>query len=349
MPGTLLSIATCILAIALIGVPFGPHFYVLIAVLVLFFAAAIARSNAAWFFAAGMFTVFVGIARAPFAPGRKFMNVLKKAGRDGDETAQSSFDFYSNLADSAFVLELALIALILVGIIIGARRATGGAHQFIFDASEGLGQFTMRIGRMASILFIPMMVFIFYDVVQRKYVELDSGFADSALFRTLTSTKLQETQWHLHAILFLLCFGFAYLKDAHVRIELVRDLLLPRTRVWIELIGCTIFLMPYCFLVYAYGFDFARKSFEINEVSAALTGLPYRWIIKSFLPIGFTVLGMAALSVWLKCFVYLFGPPDLREQSAYYGGTHHADIPDDAREAGPAISGNPGNTPETVK
>lgn len=327
--GTLFSIVGILLSVFLISVPFGAHLWILAGLVVLLWLAAVTRPRPGIFMVAGMLTVFVGIAIAPFAASRKFLNGLKKAARDGDEAAQASLDFYGALADYSVILELTLVLVILSAIVVAARRAHRGAHNFLFDASEALSAFTIRAGRIAAILFLPMMLLIFYDVSQRKYLEFDSGFADSILFKTFTSTKLQEMQWHLHAVLFLMCFGFAYLKDAHVRIELVRDKLRPRTRVWIELLGCTLFLMPYCFLVYAYGYEFARKSFLINEVSAALTGLPFRFIIKAFLPIGFTVLGLAALSVWLKCFVYLFGPPDLHNKSAYYAGTHHADMPQD--------------------
>lgn len=328
--GTLFSVAAIALSIFLITVPFGAHFYLLGGLVVVLWIAALTRPNPTLFMAGGMLTVFVGLALQPFAAPRKFLNALKKSAREEEPGAQSALDFYTALSDYALWLEIALIAVIILAVVVATRRAQRGAHAFLFDASEGLGAFTVQAGKIASVLFIPMMLLIFYDVTQRKYLEFDPGFADTVLFKTLTSTKLQEMQWHLHAVLFLMCFGFAYLKDAHVRIELVRDRMQPRTRVWIELLGCSVFLLPYCFLVYAYGYEFARKSFEINEVSSALTGLPYRFIIKSFLPIGFTVLGVAGLSVWLKCFVYLFGPPDLKDKSAYYAGTHHADIPEDA-------------------
>lgn len=334
--GTILSIVTAALAVVLIAVPFGTHFYVLAGLIVLLWAAALTRPNPTWFMAAGLLTAFVGLAIAPFVPPRTFLRELRNAAKDGDGEAESLVGFYEAMNDWSTLLEIGLVLVILAALVVGARRAMDGAHQFLFDASEGLGAFAVKCGRLASWLFIPMMIIIAYDVTQRKYLEFSPGFADSALFKTLTSTKLQEMEWHLHAILFLMCLGFAYVKDAHVRIELVRDRMQPRTRVWIELLGATLFLAPYCFLIYAYGYDFARKAFEINEVSAALTGLPYRWIIKSFLPIGFTVLGLAAFSVWLKCFVYLFGPPDLKDKASYYAGTHHADIPEDVAAAGAA-------------
>ncbi len=116
--------------------------------------------------------------------------------------------------------------------------------------------------------------------------------------------------------------GYGYVKDAHVRIELVRDTMGPRTRVWIELLGTLLFLVPYCYVILKYGIDNAMRSYQIGESSAAQTGLEYRFIIKSFLPLGFAFLALAGMSVALKCIVYLFGPPHLRGAAAAYSGSH---------------------------
>ena len=105
-----------------------------------------------------------------------------------------------------------------------------------------------------------------------------------APFFVLGSTKLQELEWHIHAVLFLFCLGWAYLKDAHVRIDLVRERLSDRAQKWVELIGCLMFLIPYAVIVIFYGVDWWHRSFIQNESAASATGLPYRWIIKAALP-----------------------------------------------------------------
>ena len=197
----------------------------------------------------------------------------------------------------------------------------------LLSISMAISRAVSAIGRVAAWLALPMMAIILFDVIQRKVVEYYPAYSETVIFRTFTSTKLQEMEWHLHAVLFLFCLGFAYMKDAHVRIELVRDHLPARLRVWIELLGCLLFLIPYCYIVVRYGFDFAERAFKSGEVSSALTGLTHRWIIKLALPIAFTVLAVSALSVALRCIVYLFGPIELRHSAGLYAGTHHADVP----------------------
>ena len=165
------------------------------------------------------------------------------------------------------------------------------------DILDAIVTWAGRIGAWAS---IPLIGIIIFDVVTRRFL-------------VLGSTKLQEGEWHIHAVLFLLCIGITYIKDAHVRIDLVRENLNLRTQRWIELIGCLIFLIPYCMIVLYFALDFVDRSWSINEASDSATGLPYRWAIKAFLPIGFFLMLLAGITVALRKFIELFGPPDLRE------------------------------------
>ena len=59
-----------------------------------------------------------------------------------------------------------------------------------------------------------------------------------------------------------------------------------------------------------YGFNFAERSYHLNEVSAALTGLSHRWIIKAFLPLGMALLFLSALAVLFRNLVFIFGSPE---------------------------------------
>ncbi|MEM7443500.1 MAG: TRAP transporter small permease subunit [Pseudomonadota bacterium] len=197
--------------------------------------------------------------------------------------------------------------------------------QSLLKVSDGLKAIVNAIGRVAAWLALVLMLVILFDVITRymkgsDWIDNYPGLRE--FFATIdpyaSSTKLQELEWHLHGVLFLLCLGYAYVKDAHVRIELLRENFSMRVRAWIEMIGILLALLTYCYVVISFGFDFAERAFTRNEGSSAMTGLPDRWIIKSFLPIGFFVLALAGLSVLLRCFVFLFGPPHLRDESGEF-------------------------------
>ena len=155
------------------------------------------------------------------------------------------------------------------------------------------------VGRIGAWISVSLMIIIIFDVITRRFL-------------VLGSTKLQEGEWHLHGVLFLLCLGFAYLKNAHVRISLVHERFSPRVQRWIEFVGCLVFALPYCAIVFYFALDFVERSWVVGEASDSATGLPYRWAIKGFLPAGMLLLGLAAIAVLLRKFVELFGSPELR-------------------------------------
>jgi len=167
--------------------------------------------------------------------------------------------------------------------------------------SEGLDRVITRIGKVAAWAGLGLITVTVFDVITRR-------------FFVLGSTKLQELEWHFHVVLFALCLGYAYIKDAHVRIDLVRENLSERTQWWLELAGCLLFLLPYCALIIWFGIDFTHRSFANHEISASATGLTHRWIIKSMIPIGFSILALSGIAIVLRKIVELFGPPELRSK-----------------------------------
>ena len=71
-------------------------------------------------------------------------------------------------------------------------------------------------------------------------------------------------------------------------------------------------LLPDCALVVYFTYDFTVRSYDVGEISSSATGLTHRWIIKSVIPIGFSLLGLAGIAIVLRKIVELIGPPDLR-------------------------------------
>ena len=158
----------------------------------------------------------------------------------------------------------------------------------------GLNRVICYVGRAATWIALALMIVIIFDVVSRR-------------FFVLGSTKLQELEWHLHTVLFIFCLGYAFLANAHVRIDLFRSRIPKRLQSWVELTGCLCFVIPYCGILLYNGIGFAVESYISNEVSSAGTGLSDRWIIKSALAAGLGMLMLTGISVALRQFIVLFG------------------------------------------
>ena len=104
-------------------------------------------------------------------------------------------------------------------------------------------------------LIVPVVVITCIDVIGRKigYEDEETGGSTAcrAGWRTISarffqSTILQELEWHFHAGLFALVLGYGVVYNTHVRIDLIRDSLDFRKKAWLEFVGLTFFMIPYC-------------------------------------------------------------------------------------------------------
>ena len=173
--------------------------------------------------------------------------------------------------------------------------------QALLKVADAIEAVLRRIADAGAWAFIACIAVITLDVVTRKL-----GFQ----FPGMGSTRLQELEWHLHAVLFCTWLGYAYVRNAHVRIDVFIGGLTPRGKLWLELWGCVLFALPYLWVALPYALDFFLVSFRQGEGSDAPTGLPSRWIIKGFLLLGFVTVTAAVLAVLARCVVALFGTPE---------------------------------------
>jgi TRAP-type mannitol/chloroaromatic compound transport system permease small subunit len=290
--------------------------------------AAVLRGHPAIFASAAVLSWFAIEFKQPFSITTREANALRRVANRGDESAKELLEYYEAFGPYSTILMWGISLFLLAVLIFGLVRGRMSLHQNLMDASNAINTFLTRVGLTAAVvLFSGMILAIMYDVLQRQYLGYDPNFTRTEWYKFVSSTRVQEMEWHLHAALFLLVLGYAYVKDAHVRIELVRDMMRPRMRVWVELLGSVLFMVPYCYVVMKYGIENAIRSYDIGESSAALTGLPYRFIIKSMLPLGFALIAIAGLSVAMRCIVYLFGPASLRAQSNFYAHSHQNPAP----------------------
>ena len=180
----------------------------------------------------------------------------------------------------------------------------------LLAASAAIERALYRLSMAAGWLFVACTVVIVFDVLTRKF-----GFQ----LPGMGSTRLQELEWHLHTALFCFWLGTAYLKNAHVRIDILVARTAPRRLAWIELLGVLLFALPYCLVAIYFSYDFFHTAWQYNESSDSATGLPWRWIPKGIISIGLMLLLAAVISVGLRLVVYLWGPERLRRAAAFAG------------------------------
>ena len=181
----------------------------------------------------------------------------------------------------------------------------------LLRVSNVLERVADRVGKFGSIFIVPLVLVTMWDVIIRKVGGLQVWLIEN-VSKYLGSTIVQELEWHFHTAFFTLVLGYGFVLNRHVRVDLLREKLSFRTQAWIELLGCTFFLIPYCLIVGWFATDYAFQSFVNNEISASTVGLSHRWIIKSVLAAGLFVAAIAGIAVWLQALVVLTGPKEMR-------------------------------------
>jgi len=123
---------------------------------------------------------------------------------------------------------------------------------------------------------------------------------------SVSSNAWLELQWYLFGAIFLLAAGYTFLRNEHVRVDVLSQRLPKRTQIKIEIFGVVFFLLPACCLIFWLSIPFFYQSFILNEHSSNTGGL-IRWPVKLLIPVGFFLLILAGISHLIKCIGYLRG------------------------------------------
>ena len=140
----------------------------------------------------------------------------------------------------------------------------------------------------------------------------------NALIRKIFGTSSNawlEIQWYLFAAVFMLGGGYAFLRNAHVRIDFISSKFTDRTRNWIDIGGILVFLFPLCYMMVTLGWPLFINALESGEMSSNSGGL-IRWPVYALIPLGFALLFVQGISELIKRFAFLTGQgPDVLSHS----------------------------------
>lgn len=180
------------------------------------------------------------------------------------------------------------------------RAAVHYPRTAVSDLLEGIVEF---FGKYSSLIWIALMLLVVGNVILR-YI-LGTNFV-----------ALEELQWHLFAVGFMLALSYCIVHDGHVRVDVAAEHLSPNTRALIEILGLGLFLIPFSVLILIYAWPFVERAWTIGEISAAPGGLPMRWLIKSVILLAFTLMILAATARLIRALSFLCGWPKARPDVA---------------------------------
>lgn len=133
--------------------------------------------------------------------------------------------------------------------------------------------------------------------------------ASNAIIRKVFGTSSNawlEIQWYLFAAVFMLGSGYAFLRNAHVRIDFISSRFSARGRNWVDIGGIILFVFPLCYLLTVQGWPLFVQALQSGEMSSNSGGL-IRWPVYALIPAGFILLFMQSISELIKRAAFLTG------------------------------------------
>lgn len=154
-----------------------------------------------------------------------------------------------------------------------------------------------RVGRIVSWLTLILLLVTAYDVFARYVFKAGS-------------VALQEMEWHIFSVIFLLGAAYTLKKDAHVRVDLLYARLGARGKAVVDLLGTLFFLLPFCAIIIYASLGFVESSWAVREGSGDPGGLPARYVLKSMIVTGFFLLGLQGLSMAARSLITIINRDD---------------------------------------
>ena len=152
--------------------------------------------------------------------------------------------------------------------------------------SGGIDAFVDGVGRVAAWICIAQVVLVANNVILRY------------LFR-IGPVSLQELEWHMMSPIALIGMCYALRWNDHVKVDIFYDDFRERTKQLVN-IATAVVTIVMSLLIVDLATDFVGRAYAVDEGSPDPGGLPHRWLLRAFIPIGFIILAMQSFGNLLK-------------------------------------------------
>ena len=152
--------------------------------------------------------------------------------------------------------------------------------------ASGIERLIDAIGRVILWVTLAMIALVATNVLLRYTLSLGSVWA-------------QELEWHLLATLILLGMSYALQRGDNVRVDLFYARYTPGTKRLVNIASALLTLIVALIFI-KLSWAYVGQSFSIDEKSADPGGIPWRWLLKGLIPVGFALLALQALAELIR-------------------------------------------------
>ena len=171
--------------------------------------------------------------------------------------------------------------------------------------SAGIDRINQLLGKAAGVMILLSCVVSAVNALLRYGLDISNNWP-------------LELQWYLFSAAVMLGAAYTLKRNEHVRVDLIYSRLSDRGRIWVDLFGLVLFLMPACILfAWLSWTTLFYPSWLIMEHSLNSGGLA-RYPIKFIVPLGFFMLSLQGLSEIIKRIGALKGEVTLPAEDLHY-------------------------------
>lgn len=156
----------------------------------------------------------------------------------------------------------------------------------LLGLSRGIDRLNLWLGRLAAVL-----------VLAAALISATNAFFRYAF--DMSSNAWLEIQWYLFAAIVFFGAAETLRRNEHVRVDLVYMAVSERRRLWIDIVGIILFLLPFTLLMVWLSWPVAYRTWESGEGSFSAGGL-IRWPVWMLLPLGFLLVAIQGISELIK-------------------------------------------------
>ncbi|MFT6267725.1 MAG: TRAP-type mannitol/chloroaromatic compound transport system permease small subunit [Alphaproteobacteria bacterium] len=111
---------------------------------------------------------------------------------------------------------------------------------------------------------------------------------------------MQESITYLHAAVFLLGSAYTYQQDGHVRVDVFYRRYSVKVKHIVDLFGCLLLMLPVATYIAITCWPYVMQSWQLLEGSREPGGLPFVYVLKSFMLIFAIMMILQAVSEIIK-------------------------------------------------
>jgi len=156
---------------------------------------------------------------------------------------------------------------------------------------KGVDGLNRWVGRCGSVLIAVLTILVVSEVFMRYVIGRP----------TIWSFEITKM---IYGFYFMILGGYTLQKNAHVAVDVVYEMLSPKTQAILDVISYLVFFFPFCIVLLVEGIRFANTSWQIAETSWSVFAPPL-YPIKTVIPVAVALILLQGIAIFIRRITFL--------------------------------------------